>query len=150
VTNPSWDVPFPDQTILSTCAVSQSSLIPLTITSSLLFSPVTFDSDAPTLDLPPTDSPSPVTPLLHPSPDPSLIPLPDSPPDPPPIRRSDYITACSLSRMTVLFTEFSKISHSYKLLLLSVPDSFLPVDYILSTIADGSLEPNLNTGDDLS
>jgi hypothetical protein len=44
--------------------------------------------------------------------------------------------------------EYSPLSHSHELLPVSVSDSSLPVDYVLSAIADGSLEPALDTGDD--
>jgi Reverse transcriptase (RNA-dependent DNA polymerase) len=151
---PSWEVPSPDQTLLllssSTEPSSHHSFIPCS-------SPI-----IPTVHTPSAIDP-PAAPIAsHQAPN-DLPPQPldnaSDPPTPPrqnppitciPIRRSERIAARSLPPTTALLAEFSKISHLHDLLPLSNPDPSLPIDYVLSALADGSLEPSIDTGDDPS
>jgi hypothetical protein len=45
-------------------------------------------------------------------------------------------------------TCFPRRHTAHNILPLSLSDSSLPLDYVLSAIADGSLEPTVDTGDD--
>jgi transposase InsO family protein len=162
---PSWEVPSPNQSLI------QSQERPSHATPS---APRFIPSSSPIIptELPTSPSPSipiasPSSPVIHPIPTITIPPIniPPAPPQNrliPPIiippappesrlpRRSKRLAERSLAPTTALLAEFSKVSHSHDIFPLSVEDTSLPVDYVLSAIADGSLEPVSDTGDDPS
>ena len=117
------------------------------VTSSLsfLWNPCFFLSDSNSNNLTPASPSLPVSSFV---PDPPLPVLDQLLPNPPALCQSECLTACRVSLTTMLLAEFSKISHSYKLVPLSISDHSLPLEHVLSAIADGSLEPVPETNND--
>jgi hypothetical protein len=72
------------------------------------------------------------------------------PPNPPVLRCSRRLAALHHDNTTALLSSFSPFSESHDLLPLSIPDSSLSIDYVLSAIADGFMKPAVDTGDDPS
>ena len=175
---PSWDVPCPDPVPLPSNSTpplhqfpvrpsithesqSQHEQLPPTSETPIAPIPTSIDSTPPSFPpSPPTStapSPShPLSPAVRPTPPPSRIPLriripgrnPDAPP--PPLRRSERIAQLTHPNATALLSRFSPIRDSHDLIHLSIADPSLDVDYVLSALADGSMEPTLDTGDDPS
>ena len=131
---PSWETSSPDPLPI------RSTPSPTSLSDSSPFLPITFTS-SPSV---PSHSASIETPLLPPPNDPPPV---APPPPPAPLRRSQRIASLH-NCASALLTEFSPLRGSHELLPLSVDDPSLPVDIILSAIADGSLEPALESNDD--
>jgi hypothetical protein len=139
----SWKSPSPNQNLLppKIQPFDSTSPSPQFIPSSPPIIPVNlFPFDQADL-LPPAQSTPDAIPLNQP-------PVNQPAVNPPPLRHSHSLAALSQPSATALLTEFAKVSHSHELLPLSIEDSTLSPDYVLSTIADSSLEPAIDTGDD--
>ena len=154
---PSWEVPSPDQSLIQpqehTSHATPSP--PRFIPSSSPILPTDHSID--TSPLPPINHPIDASHLPHVNPNlpainvtpPPVVPQPQPPESRLP-RRSQRLANRSLGTATALLAEFSKVSHSHDLIPLSIEDPSLPLDQVLSAIADGSLEPVSDTGDDPS
>jgi transposase InsO family protein len=135
---PTWDTPSPNQNSLPSPPPSNS---PPFIPTSSPFIPIDH--------FPSNQTATSSTSHIHQSPvDP--LPPPQPVPDPPAPHRSQRIAARSQTPARALLAEFSKVSHSHELLPLAVPDLSLSPEFVLSAIADGSMEPSIDTGDDPS
>jgi transposase InsO family protein len=146
---PTWDAPGPNGTSHPISSSHQTSS--LTIPTSGPFTPSPFpDMDPPTPSIP---SPPPESCLTMPLsnnntlPPSTLTPAPPTPPVTLP-RRSSRLAGKQLEHATALLASYTPLSTSHDLIPLSVPDDSPSVDHVLSAIADGSLEPSFDPGDD--
>ena len=137
---PSWESLSPDLALSNS---PLSSKLPPSDSSSL-FIPVIHSSPS---DI--SHSPSPNEPLsLSSQPIPIPVPVPAVPPLPPPLHHSQHPAALNNAQATALLTTYSPLHRSHDLVPLSVSDPSLPLDFVLSALADGSLTPIPDTGDD--
>ena len=133
---PTWDVPGHDLHIPSNSPAQSSQLIIPCL-----------DPIIPTI-LPDLDIPS-STSEHRPHPPPSSEHLNiDDPPRAPVLHCSRRLAALHHENATAILSSFSPLSGSHDLLPLSIPGSSLSVDYVLSAIVDGSMEPSVDTNDD--
>ena len=131
---PSWETPSPDQSLVpprsspsSTTSIPTSSpIIPIALPSSTPITPLPLPPHVPTPEIMPPPPPPPLTPL----------------------HRSQRIAALNNSQATTLLAKYSPLRSSHDLLPLSVSDSSLSPDFVLSAFADGSLEPEVDARDD--
>jgi len=143
---PSWEVPLPEQNFLPPKPRSSSPAQdrrPIPCSSPII--PVTYSdpisTSAPTV--PPQLASVPSQPADAPLPQPVALP-----PVQPPICHSEHLAARSHPLATALLTRYSKVSHLHDLLPLSISDQPLPVKEVLAALANGSLKPIPDVGDD--
>src|SRR5713226_6106841 len=156
---PSWETPSPDLTSLSLRSDPSDTYLgtPASILSHAPFLP-TFppESESPSVAPSPVDPPpNPSLPLPsssssspHPTPDTSQVPAAPPAPDTPAPWRSERIATHEQAHASALLAQFSPVSQSHDLLPISIADLSWSLQYVLSAIASGSLEPTIETSDD--